>query len=163
MALLIFMDYAPGIDLLHTGLQQSLQRLESGEARNMGAGGAPGCDPGREPLRHCPAGWGARWAPRAPSSAPHESRAGALIWWRGLLLAKLTGNLSHGHQTVRIALRALPWESRSDKQGGQQIKRKFGIVSIATPANSANCYRLPGHFIRPGCQFKFSHKNVYFN
>jgi len=79
MALLIFMDYAPGSDLLHTGLESCSSpsgAWSRGQARGTGAGGAPGCDPGRDPLRHYPAGRGAQ---RAPFSAPRESGAGALV------------------------------------------------------------------------------------
>lgn len=41
--------------------------------------------------------------------------------------------------------------------------REDCVTSAVTAANSANCHRLSGNFIRPACQFKFSHKNVYFS
>lgn len=89
----------------------------------------------------------------SPPSAllvPQESRAGALIWWRGLMSPKLLCHQAEKEKGV--------WTCRRGNRS-----REDCVTSPVTAANSANCYRLSGNFIRPACQLKFSHKNVYFS
>lgn len=82
-------------------------------------------------------------------------QAGTLIWWRGLVLAKLLN--SSCHTPVKEKEKGV-WTCRRANRS-----RDNCVTSVVTAASSANCYWLSGNFVRPGCQLKFSHKNVCFS